>query len=135
VITLADAERMLGAAKEHANSLGIKVSICVVDPRGDLVALPRMDGARFYTTDVARGKAMVSAMFGRPSAAFAERANSPVFQSLNQMQQRRLVFGQGAVPVTRGEEIIGAVGVSGGSSQQDEDVASGGIGALALPSG
>ena len=131
MITLADAEIILGAAKDHANSLGIKVSICVVDARGDLLALIRMDGARFYTTDVARGKATVSAMFGRPSAAFAERANSPVFQSLNQMQQGRLVFGQGAIPVTKGEEIIGAVGVSGGSSQQDEEVASAGVSALA----
>jgi uncharacterized protein GlcG (DUF336 family) len=89
-----------------------------------------MDGARFYTADVARGKAMVSAIFGRPSATFAERAGSPVMQSINQMHQGRLVFGQGAVPITRGEDVIGAVGVSGGSSQQDEDLANAGIAAL-----
>ena len=130
MITLAQADSIVAAARANANANGIKVSICVVDARGDLVALVRMGGGRFYTADVARGKAMVSAMFGRPSAAFAERANSPVFQSLNQMQQGRLVFGQGAVPVTRGDEIIGAVGVSGGTSQQDEDVASAGVAGL-----
>ena len=129
-ITLADADKIMAAARASAQETGIRVSICVVDGRGDMVALARMDGARFYTADVARGKAMVSAMFGRPSAAFAERASSPVFTSLNQMQQGRLVFGQGAVPITRGEEVIGAVGVSGGSSQQDEDMANAGIAAL-----
>ncbi|MSQ33431.1 MAG: heme-binding protein [Dehalococcoidia bacterium] len=129
-ITLSEAQKIMRAAQASAKALGINVSISVVDPRGDLVASVRMDGARFFTPDVARGKAMVSAMFGQASAALAERASDPIFQGLNQMQQGRLMFGQGAVPITKGSEIVGAVGVSGGTAQQDEDVAKAGLAAL-----
>ena len=129
-ITLSEAQKVLRAAEASAKAQGINVSVSIVDPRGDLVASVRMDGARFFTPDIARGKAMVSALFGQASAAFAERGSNPVMQSLNQMQQGRLVFGQGALPITHGTEVVGAVGVSGGTAQQDEDVAKAGLAAL-----
>jgi uncharacterized protein GlcG (DUF336 family) len=129
-LTLKDAQKIIMAGEASAAQLGIKVTIAVVDARGDLVALARMDGARYFTPDVAKGKAVVSATFGQPSGAFAERANSPVFQSLNLMRQGGLVFGQGALPIAKGGEVQGAVGVSGGTSQQDEDVAKAGLAAL-----
>ena len=122
-ITLREAEKALKAAEVSAASLGVKVSIVVVDNRGDLVALYRMDGARHFTPDIARGKAMISAMFLAPSGTLAERATSPVMQTLNQMNLGRLVFGQGAVPIMRDNEVQGAIGVSGATSQQDEDIA------------
>lgn len=129
-VSLHDAARIIQAGEASAKSQGIKVSIAVVDTRGDLVALSRMDGARFFTPDVARGKAMVAAVFGQSSALLAERANSPVFQSLNQMHQGRFVFGQGGLPIAKGNEIVGGVGVSGGTSQQDEDIGKAGLAAL-----
>jgi uncharacterized protein GlcG (DUF336 family) len=129
-LTLKDAQKVLAAAEARAKAIGINVSISVVDARGDLVATQRMDGARWFTPDVARGKATVSATFGAPSGDFAERASGPVFQSLNLMNQGGLVFGQGAVPVNRGAGVEGAVGVSGGSSEQDEDIAKAGLAAL-----
>ena len=129
-LTLKEAQKMMQAAEACANQLGIKVSISIVDGRGDLVAAARMDGARFFTTDVARGKAMASAIFGQPSAAFAERASMPVFQSLNLMHQGKFVFFQGALPIARSGETLGAIGVSGGTAQQDEDVAKAGLSAL-----
>jgi uncharacterized protein GlcG (DUF336 family) len=129
-ITLREAEKLLKAAEDSAVSQGLEISIAVVDTRGDLVISCRMDGARFFTTDVARGKAMASAMFITPSGTLAERANSPVIQYVNQMNLGRLVFGQGALPIMRDNEILGAVGISGGTAQQDEDIAKAALAAL-----
>ncbi|MDA0988171.1 MAG: heme-binding protein [Chloroflexi bacterium] len=129
-ITLSEAQKMLDAALTSASAIGVKGSICVVDTQGIPLALARMDGARFFTADVAHGKAMVSAFFGQPSAALAERASTPFFSSFNQMNGGRLFFVQGAVPVTQNEELVGAIGVSGGSAQQDEDIAKAGLEAL-----
>jgi len=125
-ITLQEAEKVLQAARQQATSMSIKVSIAVVDRRGDLVVLARMDDAGYFTPDIARGKAVVSGSFGAPSAAFAERAAMPIFQTLNQMNQNRMVFHQGAVPILKGGNVIGAIGVSGATSEQDEEVAKAG---------
>jgi uncharacterized protein GlcG (DUF336 family) len=111
----------LAAARDAAVGLGVRLSCAVVDSRGDLVALARMDGARFYTTDVARGKAALSAMFGQPSGNLASFAASPAFQSFNEAAQAPLYAFQGALPIERDGETIGAMGCSGASSQQDED--------------
>lgn len=111
----------LAAAKQTAENLGVSLSCAVVDSRGDLIALARMDGARFYTTDVARGKARMSALFGQPSAAMADFGNSPAFQSFNETIPGPLYAFQGALPITRDGEVIGAMGCSGAASQVDED--------------
>ena len=129
-ITLKEADEIVRAARANAESVHINISVAVVDQRGDLVAFVRMDGARHFTADVSRGKATVSAFFGQPSGVLAERAGNPVFQSLNQINQGHLMFAQGAVPITRDGEIVGAVGVSGGTGQQDEDAARAGLAAV-----
>jgi len=119
--TMEQALSALAAAREAAGTLGVKLSCAVVDARGDLVALARMDGARFYTTDVARGKAALSAMFGQPSGNLGTFAGSPAFQSFSEAAQAPLYPFQGALPITKAGETIGAMGCSGASSQQDED--------------
>ena len=111
----------LHAAQETAEDLGVSLSCAVVDSRGDLIALARMDGARFYTTDVARGKARISALFGQPSGDMADFGNSPAFQSFNETLPGPLYAFQGALPIMRGDELIGAMGCSGAASQVDED--------------
>lgn len=129
-VTLKDAQAVVQAALAKAQAMGIKISVAVVDDHGDAVALARMDGARHFTADVARGKAMASAYFGRASGEVAKMAGNPVFQSLGLMSQGKLVFGQGAVPVTKGGQVLGAIGVSGGTSEQDEEAAAAGRAAL-----
>ena len=94
-----------------------------------MVALQRMDGARFLTTDVARGKALVSAMFGQPSGNMTQLASSPWFQNLNTAAQCRLYPVQGGVPVVRNNQVLGAIACSGGTAQQDEDAAKAGMAA------
>ena len=125
--TMAEALKGLEAARGAADKLGVKLSCAVVDSRGDLVALTRMDGARFFTTDVARGKAQLSAMFGQPSGNLGNFAASPFFTNLNTSAQGRLFPVQGAIPIMRANQVLGAIGCSGATSQQDEDAAKAGL--------
>ena len=129
-ITMAEAERVLQAAKAKALQMGVKVAISIVDPRGDLVAMVRVDGALWRTAPVSRGKAFASAAFGLPSGELTARADNPVMRSLTLMEGGNIIPQQGAVPIKRGNELIGAVGVSGATSQEDEDVARAGLQAL-----
>ncbi len=122
--TMEQALSALDAARGAADTAGVKLSCAVVDSRGDLIALARMDGARFYTTDVARGKAALSAMFGQPSGNLGTFASSPAFENFSEAAQTPLYPFQGALPITRNGETIGAMGCSGASSQQDEDAVS-----------
>ena len=121
--SLDQAMAALSAAQEAADGLGVTLSCAVVDSRGDMIAMARMDGARFYTTDVARGKARISAMFGQPSGAMADFGNSPAFQSFNETMSGPLYAFQGALPIMKNGELIGAMGCSGAASQVDEDAA------------
>jgi glc operon protein GlcG len=125
--TMAEALKALEAARAAATKIAVNLSCAVVDSRGDLIALTRMDGARFFTTDVARGKAQVSAMFGQPSGNLAQFGASPFFVNLNTAAQGRLYPVQGALPILRGKQVIGAIGCSGASAQQDEDAAKAGL--------
>ena len=122
-ITLDDALKMIAAAQTEAASKNFRMSFAVVNSRGDLIAVARMPGAGPATADTAIGKAMMSAIFGRPSAALVQTANSPVQQGLNDLSGGRLRFLQGALPLVRGGFTVGAIAGSGGTSQQDEDTA------------
>ena len=120
-LTLSEAQAIIAAAQRDAASKNLRLSIAVVDGRGDLIAATRMPDARPTTMDTAIGKAMGAAIFGRPSADLAERANSPLYQNMNEATGGRLRFFQGAVPIVRDGYTVGAVGASGASSQDDED--------------
>ena len=122
-ITLEEAEKVVLAGKAEAEKMGVRVSIAVVDARGDLKAAVRMDGVGWFTSDVARAKAFASANFGVPSGDLTGRADLPVFRSLVAMQGGHLVLGQGAVPIKRDDQVMGAVGVSGATAQEDEEIA------------
>lgn len=128
-MTTGQAETALQAAKAKALEMGVKVAIAVVDARGDLWAMVRMDGSRWTTSEVCRGKAFASATFGRPSGELAERADSPVFRAVSMMQGGRIIPAQGAVPIMQDGEVVGAIGVSGAASHEDEEIASAGVAA------
>ena len=126
-LSLADAKKMIEAAQKTATDMNLRVSIAVVDARGDLIALGRMPGAGAATPDTAIGKAMLSVVYGQPSAALVQRATSPITQAFNDATGGRLRFLQGAVPIVRNGVIVGAVAASGATSQQDEDIAKSGL--------
>ena len=127
-ITLAEANRMVQAAVAKANELNVKVSIAVCDAGGNLLAFNRMEGASAVSATVAQGKAAASAGFGRASGTL--QADSPVIQSVIATMGGRMLPAQGAVPVLKDGEVVGAIGGSGATSQQDEECAQAGSAAL-----
>ena len=131
-LTLSEAQAIVQAAQRDATGKNLRLSIAVVDGRGDLIAATRMTNARPTTMDTAIGKAMSSAIFGRPSAELAGSSTSPLYQSMNEATGGRLRFFQGAVPIVRGGYTVGAVGASGASSQDDEDNVKAALAAVGL---
>ena len=131
-LTLAEAEQILAAAKAKVLGEGAKMSVSVVDPRGDLIAMFRTDGAPWRTPAVSRGKAMASACFGRASGEMEAAAQSPVVRGVMAMEGGHLIPGKGALPVYKSGELVGAVGGSGGTAEQDEEAALAGIKAIGL---
>ncbi len=126
-LNLEEAERILAAAKAKVQEMGVRLSVSVVDPRGDLIAMFRTDGASWRTPLISRGKAVAASCFGMSSKDLEERFSMPFMQGFMAMQGGHMIPGQGALPVFRNGELIGAAGGSGGSGQQDEDAVRAGI--------
>ena len=131
-LTLAEAEVMLAGAKAKVLEMGARMSISVVDARGDLITMMRTDGASWRTPPISRAKAVASSCFGRASGELTENAMAPVFRGLMAMEGGHMIPGQGALPIFKDGEIVGAVGGSGGTAQEDEDAALAGITAAGL---
>jgi len=129
-ISLNQANRVLRATLKKAEELNIKVSAAVVDDGGRLVAFQRMDGAFFAGVYGSQGKAVASAAFARPSGVMQERATQPTPAGIREAEGGHMIMGQGAVPIFRNGNLIGAVGIGGGTSQEDEDCAKAGAEAL-----
>lgn len=124
VITLDIAKRMLMAGKEEARKLGILYSIAIVDKHGWLIALHRMDGALIPTADIARDKAWTAAVFQMPSSVISRLGvlQSPSFGFNTQNWNDRLTTIAGGLPIEGDSEVIGGVGVCGGTEEQDVNV-------------
>ena len=127
-LTLADANRVIAGAIAKATDMGAKMNVAVCDAGGNLLAFNRMEGASAVSATVAQGKAAASAGFGRPSGALA--ADSPVIQSIIATLGGRMLPAQGAVPIYKNGELVGAIGGSGATAQQDEECAQAGGAAL-----
>ena len=124
-ITLDEAQQVVSVAIKLSKSKGVRTAIAVVDNAGSLIALARLDGARSYYPDIARGKAMATALWdGTPSRQLSgQSGTNSVQQAVNHMNGGRIVFAPGAVAIMRGEEMIGVVGVGGSGSDGDEEIA------------
>ncbi|AAL64365.1 GlcG/HbpS family heme-binding protein [Pyrobaculum aerophilum] len=109
-----------GVAK--AEQLGVRVAIALVDEAGEVVALYKMPGAYPFSPKIALLKARTAAIFKRPTAELMERAaqNLPFYIGLT--VHAGLIFGKGGIYVAK-REFSGGVGVSGGTGDQDEEVA------------
>ena len=129
-LTTTEAQRMLQAAQVKAQQMGVKVSISVVDGRGDLLTMVRLDGVSWRTAGISKGKAYASANFGVPSADLTDRAASPVMQSFMASVPGECVPARGAMPVLRDGRVLGAIGVSGAKAEEDEEIAKAGAAAL-----
>ena len=126
-LTAADVKKMLAACEAEATKNKWAVAISIVDDGGFLLAALRMDGASAITAEVSLGKAKTSAMTKRPSKFFEDRLKErPAFAGFPAG-----ILIQGAVPVMHENECVGAIGVSGVQSHEDEQVAQAGASALA----
>ena len=126
-LDLKTAQKILEGAQAKSSELAANFCICVVDPRGDLISFIREDGSPWRSVFISQGKAAASAAFMQPSGKLAEGGPNPSHQGLMAMLGGRMIPGQGGLPVYDGQTIIGAVGVSGGTPQEDEIIASAGI--------
>jgi glc operon protein GlcG len=125
-LTADDAEKMMAACTAEAKKNNWKVSIAVVDDGGRVWQLHRLEGAGAVTAEFAVGKAKTAAIMGRPSKMMEDRIKErPAFVLFP-----GILPIQGGVPILSGGECVGAIGVSGVQSHEDEQVANAGIAAL-----
>jgi glc operon protein GlcG len=126
-LTAADVQKMVAACKNEATKNKWSVSIAVVDDGGYLLYLGRLDGAGPVTAEVATDKAVTSARTRRPSKFWEDRIKErPSF-----LKFPGVLPLQGGVPVMYQNECVGAIGVSGVQSHEDEQIANAGAAALA----
>ena len=125
-LTLADVKKMLEACEAEAIKNKWNVAIAILDEGGHLLGFQRMDGAGPISAEVAIGKATTSALSRRPSKFFEDRVKDrPSFISFPAG-----VLIQGALPIMHQNECVGAIGVSGVQSHEDEQIAQAGLNAL-----
>ena len=124
MIALEKAQALIAAGISEAERQELKLAFAVVDAAGHLVASARMDGAPWIAPDVALGKAWTAAAYGLPSAAQGEKMKElhAFSASISAATGGRYTPQIGGLPVTDGDTVIGAMGASGGTGQQDEDV-------------
>jgi uncharacterized protein GlcG (DUF336 family) len=127
MLTLADARRIIAAAEKKAQEVGQPMNIAVVDGGGNLVAHVRMDKAWMGSVDISIKKAWTSRAFDIATKDLAEHSQSGgQFFGIHASNNGRVMIFAGGIPLKRGDEVMGAIGVSGGSGQQDHAVAEAG---------
>lgn len=123
-IGLDDARRVIAAGEAEAARRGQPANIAVVDAGGNLVAHIRQDGAWIGSVDIAINKAFTARAFDVPTEDLAENSQpGQQFYGIQESNHGRVMVFAGGVPLTRGKDVVGAVGVSGGTGEQDQDVA------------
>ena len=123
------------AAVQHADQLGIRINVAVVDAGGNLAAFLRMPGAFLHSIDIAIDKAYTAASFGLPTSAWhaALQDHSVAVREGIVRRPRFVAFG-GGLPIVEAGQRVGGIGVSGGSEEQDEACAQAGLAAIGLSS-
>ncbi|MGF1470514.1 MAG: heme-binding protein [Rubrobacteraceae bacterium] len=126
-----EAREIVAAAVRKAEEIGQPMNIAVMDAGRNLVAFERMDGAWVLSIDIAIDKAFTSAGRGLSTRDIGEMAQpgQPLF-GVNTTNGGRVVIFAGGLPLVRDGEVVGAVGVSGGHVDEDEEVAQAGVDAF-----
>lgn len=132
-ITLAAAEKALGAAQSKAREIGVPMCIAVVDESGTLKAFTRMDGAALLSVEIAVDKAYTAISFGIPTHGWFDfiKNDPPLLHGIAKWP-RLVVFG-GGYPIKLDGGVTGGIGVSGGHYTQDMEVAKAALAALGAP--
>ena len=130
-VTLSAAQTVVEAARAKAEEIGVPMNIAVVDDGNNLTAFARMDGAWLGSIDIARNKAYTARAFDMSTKDLAPlcQPNQPLF-GIHASNQGRLIIFAGGIPLQSDDRIVGAIGVSGGSVEQDHEVAEAGVAAF-----
>jgi glc operon protein GlcG len=128
-VNLDQARRAIAGALAEARRINVPMAIAVVDTAGNLVAFDKMDNTQTASVEVAQDKAKSAAIYRRPTKVFQD-ALAGGGAGLRILSLRGANAVEGGLPLTVEGRIIGAIGVSGGSAEQDGVVAAGGVGAL-----
>jgi uncharacterized protein GlcG (DUF336 family) len=132
MVTLEDARKIIAAAEKKAKELGQPMNIAVADEGGNLVAHVRMDAAWIGSIDISINKAFTARAFDISTKDLATQSQSGgQFFGIHVSNGGRVMIFAGGVPLKRGGKVVGAVGVSGGSGEQDHAVAEAGAKAFA----
>lgn len=133
VIAWPAAQAAAAAAVQAAEALGARVNVALVDGSGVLAGFLRMPGAPLHSVEIAIDKAYTAASFGLPTSRWSEvlQSHSAAVREGLPLRPRFVGFGGGLTIVEDGIRI-GAIGVSGGSEEQDEQIARAGLEALGL---
>jgi uncharacterized protein GlcG (DUF336 family) len=126
-ITNEQAKTVAAAALAEAKKNNWRMAFTIVGPAGELVYFEKMDGTQMASSEISQGKARTAAMYRRPTKIFADQyaAGNTAFTTFPAAP----IASEGGVPITVNGKIIGAIGASGGTGQQDGVAAAAGAGA------
>lgn len=133
-LTSQQTRTLIAGAQERAREKGLRVTVAVVDEGGLLQALERMDGAFPLSARIAEAKAAGSAVWHRDGGDLAavQRERGAFFEAVSSMARLPLIPGAGSLVLRQEGVVVGAVGVSGATADEDLDCAEAGVAALAL---
>ena len=130
-VTLEDARRIIAAAETRADEIGQPMNVAVVDAGGNLVAHERQNGAWIGSVEISISKAWTSRAFDISTKDLGDNAQpTQQFFGIHATNHGRVAIFAGGVPLVRDGAVVGAVGVSGGSGEQDQTVAEAGAAAF-----
>jgi glc operon protein GlcG len=134
-LNLAGAETVLEATKKKAAAMGLKCNIAIVDDGGHLLTFARMDGARPASAATALTKAVSAATFRQETGPMPAKGEPDLLLSLSlpitaAASGGKITVLKGGIPIVVDGQVIGAIGVGGGTGEQDVEVAKAGIQAL-----
>ena len=131
MLQLADARRIIAAATAEAEKIGQPMNIAVVDEGGNLLAFERMANAWIGSIDISQSKAWTSRAFDIETKTLGENSQSgDQFFGIHASNGGKVMIFAGGVPLKANGQVVGAVGVSGGSGEQDQAVAEAVVAAL-----
>ena len=131
MLTLSDARNVIAAAEKKAAQIGQPMNIAVVDAGGNLTAHVRMDGAWIGSVDISINKAFTSRAFDISTKDLGDNSQpGNQFYGIHASNHGRIMIFAGGIPLKRDGKVVGAVGVSGGSGEQDQSVAEAGAAAF-----
>ena len=130
-VTLRAGQVILEAARAKAEQIGVPMNIAIVDDGGNLVTFARMDDAWLGSIDIAQNKAYTARAFDMPTKDLAPLAQpgAPLY-GIEASNHGRLIVFAGGIPLVSDGRVVGAIGVSGGSVEQDQEVAEAGVAAF-----